>query len=46
MDTIYMLECALAAARREGDEFLVYLIGLALTEAWSQFRPPDRSARH
>lgn len=42
MDTIYMLECALVAARREGNAFLVYLIGLALAEAWSHI---DESAQ-
>ena len=33
MDTIYILECALQSARREGTDLLVYLIEMALAEA-------------
>ena len=33
MDTIDILECALQSTRREGTDFLVYLIEMALLEA-------------
>ena len=33
METIPLLEYALDAARRKGDAFLIYLVGMALAEA-------------